>query len=89
MLASLTVLLALLALAPSASALSRPRDLAGAALHPWRLETRPWAPLLPLRDTTLRHKTFATLAKAGIRRARVDLKWESVERRQPWLFPSA
>ena len=69
----------LLALAPSASALSRPRDLAGAALHPWRLETRSYAPMWPLRDPSLRERTFGKLEEAGIRRARVDLKWSTVQ----------
>jgi hypothetical protein len=82
----LAVLLGLLVLSPCATALSRPSDLAGAALHPWRLETRIWAPLPPLRDSTLRTKTFYTLEQAGIRRARVDLKWSSVETHGPIVY---
>ena len=81
--AGLLVLFGLLASGPSASAAWRARDIAGAALHPWRLETRPYAPLWPLRDASLRDRTFSTLQSAGIRHARVDLQWSAVEPRGP------
>lgn len=84
-LAGLIAVVGTLALAQPAAALTRPRDLAGAALHPWRLETRSYAPFWPLRDPELRDRSFAELDSAGIRHARVDLKWSSVERYGPSL----
>jgi polysaccharide biosynthesis protein PslG len=77
-LVALVTLLALGALAPAAHSIG-PREGAAVALHPWRLETRSYAPLWPLRDPALRERTFSRLEAAGVRRARVDLKWSSVE----------
>ncbi len=85
LLAGLPVLIGLLASAPYASAAWRARDVAGAALHPWRLETRTYAPFWPLRSSALRERTFGTLESAGIRHARVDLKWSTVEPHAPLL----
>jgi hypothetical protein len=83
--ASLLAVLLLLASAPSSLASWHARDVAGAALHPWRLETRTYAPLWPLRDSALRDRTFAKLQSAGIRHARVDLQWSRVEPHGPLL----
>src|SRR3954447_11966546 len=82
LLAALLAVAGLLASAAPAGAW-RARDVAGAALHPWRLETRSYAPLWPLRDTALRDRTFWTLQSAGIRHARVDLQWATVEPHGP------
>jgi hypothetical protein len=68
-----------------AEALTHPRDLASTALHPWRLHTRSYAPLWPLRDPALCDRSFARLQSAGVRRARVDMKWSSVEPHGPLI----
>jgi polysaccharide biosynthesis protein PslG len=61
------------ALVPSAHALPA-REIAGVAIHPWRMET-------PQRV----ERTFADLAAAGVRWARVDLRWLLVEPKGPSL----
>jgi polysaccharide biosynthesis protein PslG len=61
------------------SVASRPKQIGGAALHPWRLQTQDYPAYWPLRDPAIRERTFASLEAAGIRRARVDLKWSVVE----------
>jgi polysaccharide biosynthesis protein PslG len=59
------------ALAPPAQA--RPAsEIAGAVVHPWRMDS-----------PALRERTFADLAAAGVRWARVDLRWYLVEPHGP------
>jgi hypothetical protein len=60
-------------LAPAAHALPA-RDIAGVAIHPWRME-----------DRQTIERTFADLAAAGVRWARVDLRWYLVEPHGPSL----
>jgi polysaccharide biosynthesis protein PslG len=72
LLTALVVALAAL-VAPSAEALPA-RDIAGVALHPWRME-----------NADVRERTFAGLRAVGVRLARVDLSWNFVERRGPSL----
>jgi len=87
--AGLLALVGLLVSAPPAAAVWQPRKVAGVALHPWRLGTRSWAPLWPLRNTALRDRTFRTLGSAGARHARVDLQWSEVEPHPPLLAGTA
>jgi GH35 family endo-1,4-beta-xylanase len=70
---ALCILVALVlsaAFARSAAALPA-ADIAGAAIHPWRLT-----------DPEVREQTFAGLAAAGVRWARVDFRWLLVEPRR-------
>jgi polysaccharide biosynthesis protein PslG len=50
------------------------RDIAGVALHPWRME-----------NPDVRERTFADIAASGARWARVDLSWNFVEPHGPAL----
>ena len=68
--AALAVLSLALVLVPSAQALPA-RDIAGVAIHPWRMEN-------PHRV----ERTFADLRAAGVRWARVDLRWLLIEPKQ-------
>jgi polysaccharide biosynthesis protein PslG len=61
------------ALVPSAHALPA-RDIAGVAIHPWRMES-----------PQILEQTFSDLAAAGVRRARVDLRWLLIEPQGPAL----
>ena len=70
---SLLVLVLAFPAAPAAHALPA-RDIAGVALHPWRMQT-----------SELRERTFAGIEAAGVRWARVDLRWALVERNGPSL----
>jgi hypothetical protein len=57
--------------APATHALPA-REIAGVALHPWRMET-----------AEIRERMFAGIEAAGVRWARVDLRWVLVERNGP------
>lgn len=71
--AALAVLSLVLVLVPSAQALPA-REIAGVAIHPWRMEN-------PHRV----ERTFADLQAAGVRWARVDLRWLLIEPKGPSL----
>jgi polysaccharide biosynthesis protein PslG len=68
------VLLASACFAAPAAEAQPAREIAGVAIHPWRMET-----------PDLRERTFAGLAAAGVHWARVDLKWNAIERDGPRL----
>jgi hypothetical protein len=70
--AAVMLVLAFMA-APSAHALPA-RDIAGVAVHPWRLG-----------DSDVRERTFAGIAATGARWVRVDLRWNLIERNGPSL----
>ena len=55
------------------------RSIAGVAVHPWRFEASERPPYWPLRDPAVRDRSFAALEEAGVRHARVDLRWNVVE----------
>jgi GH35 family endo-1,4-beta-xylanase len=61
------------ALVPSAHALPA-RDIAGVAIHPWRME-----------NPQILERTFSDLAAAGVRWPRVDLRWLLIEPQGPAL----
>jgi polysaccharide biosynthesis protein PslG len=67
------------AFAPPAGARD-PRDLVAVAMHPWRLEIRSATPFVSVGTDPSRERSFASLARLGVRHARVDLKWSSVEK---------
>ena len=62
---------------------TRTGEVAGVALHPWRMGADDPTPLpvWPLDDPRLRELVFAKLESLGIRQARVDMRWYEVEPR--------
>src|SRR5438045_3956770 len=75
---ALAAMVALIAPA-AAHALTPPARIAAVATHPWRLEAHSVTPLIGMEDPLARERTFAMMERAGIRQARVDLKWSEVE----------
>jgi hypothetical protein len=61
----------------------RTPDIAGVALHPWRMgpDATP-IPFWPLRDPKQRERIFSAIQAMGVKHARVDLRWYMVE---PWV----
>lgn len=72
-----SVLLLGLAAAPAHAA--RP-EISGVAVHPWRFDSQDHLPFWPMRDAAVRDLSFAALRAAGVRRARVDMRWVLIER---------
>jgi hypothetical protein len=71
---------------PAAADASTPlRDRASVALHPWRVDRQDYPLLWPdeLRDPELREQTFASIAAVGVRRVRIDLQWDQIEKQEP------
>jgi polysaccharide biosynthesis protein PslG len=66
---------------------NRMAQMASVALHPWRLGAQASGPLprSPLQDPGMRELTFAKLEELGVRSARIDLLWPSVEPRMKGL----
>lgn len=64
--------------APSAGATSV-APISGVGVHPWRFESSERAPFWALRDPEVRDRSFAALQDAGVKRARVDLRWNVAE----------
>ena len=54
-------------------------SISGVAVHPWRFEASERPTNWPLRDPAVRDRSFAALEEAGVRHARVDLRWNVVE----------
>jgi polysaccharide biosynthesis protein PslG len=54
-------------------------SIAGVTVHPWRFESSERPPHWALRDPAIRDRSFAALQDAGVRDARVDLRWNIVE----------
>ena len=80
---ALAVLVSLLLAAAPAAADSgsvRAPAIAGVALHPWGLgpDETP-LPFWPLRNPATREQVFSAIQGMGVRRARVDFRWDRME----------
>jgi polysaccharide biosynthesis protein PslG len=79
-LALLLTLVGALAVAPGAhAAITPPAEIAGVAMHPWRLNDESKPSFWSLIDPGLRDASFAKLESAGVRFARVDFRWDRIE----------
>jgi hypothetical protein len=68
-----------------APAEAAPAAISGVSVHPWRFEASERPPHWPLRDRAIRDRSFAALEAAGVRTARVDLRWNVVEQHMKGL----
>lgn len=77
---------AVAALAPPATASTRAAAISGVGVHPWRFDSREYLPLWPMREPEVREQSFAALEAAGVRTARVDLRWHAIEGRMKGFY---